>query len=224
MENDFCIEGISKRYGKKLVLDGVQLAVPRGSIVGILGLNGTGKSTLFNVLAGFVNYKGTIGKNKSSDIAYMSTDNLLYNDKTVAGMLTFYKDFMPGFDYETAKADLTKLGIELKKMTYKLSMGQKRIVSFVLTIYCEAAVYLFDEPLTNLDIIYRKYLVGKLIDRIDENRVFLVSSHELLELEPVLSHVVILKDKKLGELRLADEIRDGGQSISDYYLNEVGVC
>lgn len=223
MENNFTVKNITKSYGRNLVLNDVSFIVPNGSITGILGLNGVGKTTLFNVIAGFIDYKGFVGKENAYDIAYMSTDCLLFPELSIKDTIGFYKDFMPGFNYEKATADIKMLGLDLKKTIHKLSMGQKRIVMFVLTVYSKAKVYLFDEPLTNLDIIYRDYLVETMINTIDESKVYLIASHELLELENVFSHVMILKGNKLTAMRLTEDIRDEGTSISDYYKGVV-IC
>lgn len=221
MGNLFSVSELTKKYGRKTVLSNVGFDIPYGNIVGLLGLNGAGKSTLFNIIAGFIGYEGRIDGIKSTEVSYMSTDNLLFNDKTVKGMINFYKDFAPGFDYLQAFADFTLLKINIKKPIGQLSAGQKRIVSFVLAVNCKAKVYLFDEPLTNLDIIYRDFLIKRLISSIDESKIYLISSHELLELEPIFSHILIIRENELSPLYDVDEIRDGGQSVSQFYKEAV---
>lgn len=221
MENSFVIKNITKSYGKNRVLNDISFEFPYGNIIGVLGLNGAGKTTLFDIIAGFINYKGEVGKKYPYDVAYMSTNNMLIGHNTIQNMIEFYKDFMPEFDYKAATNDMKKLGLNLKKHSFKLSMGQKRIVSFVLAINCKSEIYLFDEPFTNLDIIYRDFLTKKLIEKIDENKVFLISSHELIELEDILSHITILHNAKLSVLKSVEDIRDGGISISEYYKESV---
>lgn len=162
-----------------------------------------------------------VEKENNYDVAYMSTDELIYPDLKLKEVIGFFKDFMPGFDSVRAADELARLDLDLKKTYRKLSMGQKRIVAFVMTICSNAKVYLFDEPLTNLDIIYRDYLIETLIKDICDDKVFLISSHELMELESVFSHVMILKGTKLGALVSTEEIRSGGQSIADFYKEAV---
>lgn len=223
MENSFSVSELTKKYGRKTVLDKIGFDIPYGNIVGILGLNGAGKSTLFNVIAGFIGYQGKIDKLNTGDISYMPTDNLLFNDKTVKGMVNFYRDFVPDFDYRQALSDFTVLHINVKKLISQLSAGQKRIISFVLAVNCKAKVYLFDEPLTNLDIIYRDFLINRLITSINGSKLYLISSHELLELEPIFSHIMIISGNKLSQLYDVDEIRDEGKSVSQFYKEAV-VC
>ena len=128
---------------------------------------------------------------------------------------------MPGFDADRAENEITKLGLNLKKWYGRLSMGQKRIVAFVMTICCRAKVYLFDEPLTNLDILYREYLINTLLTDIDDTKVFIISSHELMELENIFSHVTVLKDGILLQPADTDEIRASGKSISEFYKDAI---
>lgn len=203
------------------MLSDVSVDIPYGTITGVLGLNGSGKSTLFNVIAGFVDFDGEVIKEKAYDVAYMSTDNLFFSDMKLRDIVKFYKDFMPGFDAERAERELNSMQLNPKKTYGRLSMGQKRIVAFVMTVCSKAKIYLFDEPLTNLDILYREYLINTLISDIDETKAFVISSHELMELENVFSHVVILKDNKLGELTDTEDIRASGQSIAEFYKEAV---
>lgn len=218
---DFEFKDIKMSYGNNLVLDGVCGSFPAGTIIGLMGLNGAGKTTLFRCLTGFLPCEGSTNKTKNSDIAYMSVDNLLYNDYNLKDALEFYNDFMPNFDYEGAKVRFTKMNFDMKKRLNRFSSGQKRIINFILTMHCEARVYLFDEPLSNLDALYRTLVTDLLITRIDDNKIFVVSTHELVELEDVLSHIVILKDRKLSSLYDCEELRKNEGGINRFYKEQV---
>jgi ABC-2 type transport system ATP-binding protein len=138
MENNFEISNITKSFGRKKVLDDVSLSIPYGSIVGILGLNGEGKSTIFNIIAGFLDYSGEISKHKPCDISYMPTEPIIRNSFSIKEAIAFYNDFMPGFNKAEAIAEVNKLGLDIKKPLGKLSMGQRRIVMFILSMACDA--------------------------------------------------------------------------------------
>jgi ABC-2 type transport system ATP-binding protein len=191
--------------------------------MGLLGLNGSGKTTLFDCIAGLEDYSGEPMNLERGDFSYMCLRRNLFSDMNVRNAVSFYADFYKDFDKENALRELTELKLSLKQNIRRLSAGQYRIVTFILAINCKAKIYMFDEPLSNLDIIYRDFVIKKLISTINEDRIYIVSSHELSELENIYSHIAIIKDKGVTPLLTVDEVKAKGISVSDFYKEEV-IC
>lgn len=220
MEN-FRIRIESKRYFKNLVLENFELNIPYGNVLGLLGLNGTGKTTLFDCIMGLEDYKGESANIQKGDVSYMCIRRNLFNDMKLKDAVNFYADFYKDFDKETALTELNTLKLSLKQSIKSLSAGQYRIVTFILAINCKAKIYLFDEPLSNLDIICKDFVINKLINTISEDKIYIVSSHELPDLENIYSYIAIIKEKSCLPLISVDEIRASGKGIADYYKGEV---
>lgn len=219
----FRVDIHSKRYFTNLVLENFKLEIPYGSVVGLLGLNGTGKTTLFDCIAGLEDYRGEPFSLNKGEFSYMCIRRNLFSEMRIKDAVNFYYDFYKDFDKETALKELQALKLSMKQTVRSLSAGQYRIVTFVLAINCKAKIYMFDEPLSNLDIVYKDYVINKLINTISEDRIYIVSSHELPDLETIYSHITIIKDKYCTPLLSVDEIRASGKSIADYYKAEV-IC
>ncbi|NCA92704.1 ATP-binding cassette domain-containing protein [bacterium] len=217
----FNIDIKEKRYFDNPVLQDFTLNIPYGSVVGLLGLNGTGKTTLFDCIAGLEAYQGAPMGLLRGDFSYMCIRRNFFVDMSIYDAVNFYADFFAGFDKKTALSELAATKLRLKKSIKRLSAGQYRIVTFILAINCASKIYLFDEPLSNLDIIYKDFVIEKLINTINENKIYIVASHELPDLENVFSHIAIIKKRACTPVIAVDEIRAEGKSVSDYYMGEV---
>lgn len=220
---NFNINIKQKKYVNKTVLQNFQLSIPYGAIVGLLGLNGTGKTTLFDCISGLENYSGAPMHLAAGEFSYMCLRRNLFTDMRVKDSVNFYADFYKGFDKRQALDDIRRVALPLKQSIKSLSAGQYRIITFILAINCDSKIYMFDEPLSNLDILHKDFVTEKLIRTINENKIYIVSSHELPDLENIFSHIAIIKDKACLPLMDVNEIREHGLSISDFYKGEV-VC
>ncbi|NCA67457.1 MAG: ATP-binding cassette domain-containing protein [Clostridia bacterium] len=219
----FNIDIKEKKYFNNKVLQDFTLNMPYGSIVGLLGLNGTGKTTLFDCIAGLEAYRGNMFGLSCGEFSYMCIRRNLFSDMSIKDAVNFYADFYKDFDKKTALKELAATRLNIKQSIRSLSAGQYRIVTFILAINCDSKIYLFDEPLSNLDIIYKNFVIEKLISTISEEKIYIVASHELPDLENVFSHIAVIKEKECAPLIGVEEIREQGKSISDYYKGEV-IC
>ena len=202
-----------------------------GSILGLLGLNSSGKTSLFKKIAGIENhflkegfkyYLDIIEKNKNSDISYLADIELLPSEIKVYETVNYFFDIMNSFNKNRALEDLKKLNFNLNLPIQSLSQGQKKALLFILTIYCKAAVYLFDEPFANLDIIMRNYVLEMLIGEISDKKIFIITTHELFELENIFSHIMILNDNTSSNIYEVEKIREN-KSLNDFYMEAINV-
>lgn len=213
---EYAIEGIEKSYGKKAILRSVSLRVPAGSFVGILGLNGAGKTTLFNILGNADrNFTGEVSL-RGNKVAYMRTRIPFPEWRRVKDMLSFYEKFYT-FDRKKAERMLENTSICINARLRALSAGMQRQLNFICNFCVDAQVLLLDEPLTNLDILFRSAIVESLIERAMEERIILVATHEIKEFENLFTHVAVLKDGRLGPLTETEALRAQGKSVEDFY-------
>lgn len=210
-----------KKYFNNKVLEDFKLIMPYGAIVGLLGLNGAGKTTLFDCISGLEAYKGAPMPLKAGEFSYMCIRRNLFADMSIKDAVNFYADFYKNFDKKTALEDIAFTKLPLKKSIHSLSAGQYRIITFILAVNCDAKVYMFDEPMSNLDIIYKDFVLKKLIETINDDKLYIIASHELPDLEKVFSHIAVIKNQSCTPLVTVDEILSTGNSISDYYKGEI---
>ncbi len=217
MNSSFLIKNIYKSYGNKQVLINASAEFPYGEIVGLLGLNGAGKTTLFNCMTGFLDYKGTIAKT-ARPIAYMSKINFFQSGDTIADAIKWYDVLFDDFDAGKALAKFLECGMDSKSKINGLSLGQRSVADFILTVCRNAEVILLDEPFANLDPKMRDFMKREIIGGIDKDRLFIISTHDIEELDAVFSKIVILHDKTLSTLYDVEEIRSNGESLNEFFL------
>ena len=213
---EYAWRGISKAYGRKKVLQEVSLRVPAGSFVGVLGLNGSGRTTLFNILGNTDrNFQGEISL-RGNKVAYMRTRMLFPEWRKVRDLMRFYGRFYD-FDGERAEQMLQNTRILPGMRLRALSAGMQRQINFICNFCVNAQVLLLDEPLTNLDLVYRGVIVDALIERAMEERVILVATHEIKEFENLFTHVTVLREGRLGPLTETEALRAQGKSVEEFY-------
>ena len=219
----FGAKDIQKSYGKQKVLEGLSFQAQLGQILGIFGLNGSGKTTLLRILSGLDgDFSGSLEKTDLEDVAYMSVDTIYPSDMRVKDAVEFHKTFLDGQDTAAIETELARTGIKRKAFLKSLSSGMRQYVKFLLTVYSGASVCLFDEPLTNLDVNLRERIVQILIEQSSEKRLFVITTHEIKEVERLIDGFFILKEGKLSSYYESERIvAESGKSIEEFYKEEV---
>ena len=216
-------KNIEKSNGKHKVLHNVNFSVENNKIVGIFGLNGSGKTTLLRILSGLDGYfKGVLEKTDFADVAYMAVDNISPPEMRVKDLVEFYATFLPNQNTQKILEELKESKIKEKSRLRNLSSGMRQYVKFLLTVYSGASVCLFDEPLTNLDVNLREKIVQTMIEEIGEERLFIITTHEIKEVERIIDGFYILKNGTLSEYYESDVVIDEtGKSIEEFYKEKV---
>ena len=216
-------KNIEKSYGKNKVLHNVTFSLENNKIIGIFGLNGSGKTTLLRILSGLDGYfKGEIYKTDFEDVAYMSVDNITPPEMTVKGVIDFYATFLPKQDTSKILEELKEVGIKTRSHLKNLSSGMRQYVKFLLTLYSGASVCLFDEPLSNLDINLRNRIVQSMISELTEDRLFIITTHEIKEMERIIDGFYILKNGAFSEYYESEKVvEETGKSIEEFYKEKV---
>lgn len=229
MESVLNFSNVTKKYGKKKALDSINLSLPAGSIVGLLGPNGSGKTTMLKLAAGLLTpSSGSIevcgfkpGVESKSIVAYQP-DRVYLNDwMNVEQLMKMMCDFYPNFNKEKANDMLDSLGINPYDKLKTMSKGTKEKVQLILTMSREVPLYILDEPIGGVDPAARDYILNTIINNYSENSTVLISTHLINDVEPVLNHILFLKEGKIVRDGNVDDIRgETGMSIDELFREE----
>ncbi len=225
MDNILEIKNLHKSYGNTKVLNGIDLTVKKGKIVGLLGKNGCGKSTLIKMIndlltidSGEIKVNGeNIGVKSKSSISYLPERTHLDKSKKVSEILDFFGKFYEDFDREKAEYLLNNLELQKDMKLSKMSKGMQEKVSLVLVMSRKAKLYILDEPLGGVDPSTREYILKTIISNFDENSSMIITTHLVSDVEKILDEIVIIDQGKIILSGNADEIRER-ENVS---INEV---
>ena len=222
-------KNITKKYGKKTALDDVTLSIPRGSIVGLLGPNGSGKTTLLKLATGLLQpTKGEVlvcgfkpGAESKDLVAYQS-DKVYLNDwMNVEDLMQMLGDFYTNFNKAKALDMLKSLNINPKDKLKEMSKGTKEKVQLITTMCRDVELYLLDEPIGGVDPAARDYILNTIISNYQENATVIISTHLIADVEPVLNHILFLKEGRIVRQGDVDDIREEtGKSIDALFREE----
>ena len=207
-ENIIIANGLSKHYGQQKALDKVSFKIGRGQIVGLLGPNGAGKTTLIKSLLGLCAYEGELSmmgaqprierKKLMQQVSFIADVATLPGWMKVNQALDFVEGVHPRFDREKANTFLAHTEIPMNAKIKTLSKGMVVQLHLAVVMAIDATVLVLDEPTLGLDILYRKHFYRQLLnDFFDKDRTIIVTSHQIDEIEHILSHVMMIKHGKL---------------------------
>ena len=226
------IKNLYKNYGEKQVLNNITLTVPRGKIIGLLGKNGTGKTTLIRLINGLLTptegeiiFEGEkIGPQSKLNIAYLPERTYLDKSMTINETLKFFKEFYSNFDIDKAKDLLKKLDLDENQKIIKMSKGMQEKVQLVLVMSRKADLYILDEPLGGVDPATRDYILDTILTNFSEGASIIISTHLISDIERILDEVIFI-DK--GEIKLtsdADELRNKENASIDEIFRRMFKC
>jgi len=195
--------GLRKSFGATIALDGVDLRVEEGRILGLIGPNGAGKSTALNAILGLTPYQGelrVLGRNPwderdqlMRDVSFIADVAVLPRWARVSQLLEYVAGVHPRFDRAKAESFLSKTTIRLGSKVRELSKGMVTQLHLALVMAIDARLLVLDEPTLGLDILYRKQFYDSLLnDYFDRSRTILVTTHQVDEIQDVLTDVMFI--------------------------------
>lgn len=200
-----CIEarGLRKSFGPTVALDGIDLSVEEGRILGIVGRNGAGKTTALNAILGLTAYEGelkvlgydpwTERDRLMRDVTFISDIAVLPRWIKVSQLLDYVGGVHPRFDRAKAEHFLAKTTISRESHVRELSKGMVSQLHIALVMAIDARLLVLDEPTLGLDPLYRKqFYDGLLNEYFDQNRTILVTTHQTEELQDILTDVLFI--------------------------------
>jgi ABC-2 type transport system ATP-binding protein len=200
-----CIEarGLRKAFGKTVALDGLDLRVEEGRILGLIGPNGAGKTTALNAIVGLAPYQGelrVLGRDPWAerdqlmrDVCFISDVAVLPRWIRVSQALDYVAGVHPRFDRARAEGFLAKTTIQHASKVRELSKGMVTQLHLALVMAIDARLLVLDEPTLGLDILYRKQFYDSLLnDYFDRSRTIVVTTHQVDEIQDVLTDVLFI--------------------------------
>ncbi|MDY6915761.1 MAG: ABC transporter ATP-binding protein [Candidatus Cloacimonadota bacterium] len=223
--NYISIKGLSKYYGKQKALNNINLKIPQGRIVGLLGKNGAGKSTLMRSILGFLRYEGQIKvlgydikKNSmvtKKDIAFIPDVSCLDGRLTVGQTIEYVKNVNSNWDEATAQRLLQRSDLPWKKKVAALSKGMKTKLYLLITLALDVKILLLDEPTLGLDILFRKEFFNTILGEFyNDEKTIIISTHQVEEVEHILQDIIFIDDGNLILYEDVQELKDNYNIIS----------
>ncbi|HXD72907.1 MAG TPA: ABC transporter ATP-binding protein [Vicinamibacterales bacterium] len=216
--------GLRKTYGAHVALDGIDLQIGEGRIVGLIGPNGAGKTTALNAIVGLTSYEGTLRvlgrdpwnerEDLMRDVSFITDVAVLPRWIRVAQALEFVASIHPKFDLARAEAFLSKTSIRPSARVKELSKGMVTQLHLGLVMSIDARVLVLDEPTLGLDLLYRKQFYDTLLaDFLERPRTVLVATHQVEEIQHVLTDVLFIDRGRIVFNRSMEEIESRYQEV-----------
>lgn len=223
---------LNKSFGEKEILKDVNLAISRGKIIGLLGKNGTGKSTLLKLIndlltptSGEILINGIpIGVESKRVIAYLPERTYLDKSMSVEAVVKFFSEFYDNFDAEKAYKLLADLGLDVKQKLNKMSKGMQEKVQLVLVMSRKADLYLLDEPLGGVDPATRDYILDTILTNFNDGASVIISTHLISDIERILDEVIFIDDGHIILTGSTDELRQKENASIDEIFRRMFKC
>ena len=222
---------VTKAFGSKIAVDHVDLKLETGHIYALLGPNGSGKTTWMKMAAGLIKPTGGEvwfdGKPVDIDsrryVAYMSTEPYFYSWMSAKDVGKYYGDFFEDFSYERYVKLLSSMELSENLKTRALSSGMMAKLKVAVTLARDARVYMLDEPFNGIDLLARDEIRANILESAREDKLLLLSSHLVEEMEAIADRAVFISEGRLVENVDLEQLRtERGISMADRYRQIYG--
>jgi ABC-2 type transport system ATP-binding protein len=238
-------KGLTKRYGRTVAVDHIDLEIPPGKIVGMIGPNGAGKTSALKAILGLATFDGelsVLGKNPSRERAALMEDVCFIADVAVLPrwirvwqLIDITERLHPGFSREKCLEYLAQTKVTQDHKVKQLSKGMVAQLHLALVMAIDARLLVLDEPTLGLDILYRKQFYTSLLnDYFDEERTILITTHQVEEVEHILTDLIFIKDGRIAleasmeevenryvELMVRPEMAEPARGLNPLYEREL---
>jgi ABC-2 type transport system ATP-binding protein len=210
--------GLTKRYKSTIAVDNIDLKIPAGRIVGLIGPNGAGKTSVLKAILGLANYEGelsVLGKNPAKERAALMDDVCFIADVAVLPrwirvwqLIELTEKIHPKFSREKCLQYLSSTKVTLDHKVKQLSKGMVAQLHLAIVMSIDVKLLVLDEPTLGLDILFRKQFYTNLLnDYFDEERTILITTHQVEEIEHILSDLIFIQDGRIALDATMDDIQ-----------------
>lgn len=226
MNNIIEIKGLTKSYLNKKALNNISVNIEKGKVIGILGPNGSGKTTMIKILTGILRAsKGEVlidgkapGVYTKSIVSYLPDRNFLYNWMSIQDSINFYKDFYEDFDENKAYELLEFMKLQRDMKITSLSKGMMEKLNLTLVLSRKAKVYVLDEPIAGVDPVARDQILDAIIKNYNQDSTMIITTHLVRDMENIFDDVIFLRDGEIHSMGNAEELREANNmQIDDLY-------
>nr|WP_313311888.1 ABC transporter ATP-binding protein [Dietzia maris] len=220
--------GLRMTYGATTALDGLDMTLTPGQIVGLLGENGCGKTTLLKILAGaLAGYSGDVriaghvpGPESKALVSYLPDTSFLPDAARVSYCLELYPDFFADFQPEKARDLIGFFGLSESARLKQMSKGMREKVQIALAMSRDARVFLLDEPISGVDPAARQVILDGIVRNLSEDSLLLITTHLVHDLEPILDAAVMMRHGRVLLSGDADDLRGSRGASLDQIFRE----
>jgi ABC-2 type transport system ATP-binding protein len=209
--------GLTKRYGKQVAIDGIDFDIPAGRIVGLIGPNGSGKTTTLKAALGLIPFDGELtvmGRDPRTerdalmqDVCFIADVAILPRWLRVMDAIDFVAGVHPRFDRSRAERYIANTRLRPTMKVKEMSKGMIVQLHLALVMAIDAKLLVLDEPTLGLDIIYRKQFYQNLLeDYFDENKTIIITTHQVEEVEHILTDLLFIRDGRIVLAASMDEV------------------
>ena len=225
-------KNVSKSFDNKKILDDINLEVPKGKIIGLLGKNGAGKTTLIKLIndlltidEGEILFKNKkIGVYSKENISYLPERTYLDKRMKVSDVIEFFSEFYSNFSTKRAYKLLKDLNLDAESRIIKMSKGMQEKLQLILVMSRDADLYILDEPLGGVDPATRDYILDTILSNFKDGASVIISTHLISDIERILDEVIFIDNGKIVLTSPADELREKENASIDEIFRRMFKC
>ena len=226
MEKILECKNLRKSYKENVALNSINLSVNKNKIIGLLGPNGSGKTTFIKLAMGLLKPTSgemlidglPIGVETKKIISYLPDRDYLDKNQNIDSLIQLFVDFYPDFNEATAKEMLKDLKIDTTAKFKALSKGNREKVQLILAMSRKAKLFLLDEPIAGVDPVTRDYILNTIVKNYSKDATLIISTHLINDVEKILDEVIFVNN---GDILLYDSIenirKEHNVSIDEYF-------
>ena len=224
------VKNVSKSFDGRKIVDGVSFSVERGKIVGLLGKNGSGKTTVIKMINdlltiddGEILINGEkVGVKTKKIVSYLPERSYLDTSKKIYQIFDYFEDFYSDFDRKKAEKMIAELDLTVDMKISKMSKGMREKISLALVMSRNADLYVLDEPLGGVDPVTRDKILKTILSNFGENSSLIITTHLISDVEKILDKVIFIDGGKIVLEEDADKLRESeNASINDIFRRVV---